>query len=668
MIRNFALIGHNGSGKTTLAEALLYFSGATKRLGRVDDGTSLLDYLPEEIERKGTFMLSVGHFTYEGMTFHFLDLPGFLDFAGDVVCGMSATDNLIFTINAESGVEVGTEQYWEWSESRKIPRLIVVTHCGSVKAKEVLSDIRSLLGNSCVPLQYPSGWGSEFLSVRSILSPESEIPPQEKNLFSERKEMLLEALSVYSDAIAEKYLEGKPLFPEELHPVLRSAFREAQIFPIFYVDSLTQVGIKELLDQGMVPLLTAPEENPIYVALQESHPDARVGFVFKTVLDPHLGEVYYVRSIQGKFTPDTYFNIRRKETEKVTQFYQIQGKERKEIPLVQHPGEIFALAKLKTLSTGDTLASSPSIPPLEPIEFPTPTSFEAIVPRSRGDEERFSEALTKLQREDPSFTFSYNPELKQFIIHSLGEVHFSLIQYRMKQRFNVEVVTEKPRVPYRETIRKKAEAMGKYVRQSGGRGQYGICFLRVEPRNRGEGYEFVNDIFGGAIPAGFIPSVEVGVRKAMERGVLCGCPVVDVRVVLFDGKYHEVDSSNIAFELAGSLGFKEAQRNADPYLLEPFYLVEVTVPEENMGDIIGDLNARRGRMLGMETRGGKSVIKAYVPYAELYKYSNTIKSITRGKGTFSMRFSHYEEVPKEIAVRLIPELRKERGVETGESE
>ncbi len=667
MRRNFSFIGHNGSGKTTLAEALLFYTGITKRMGRVDEGTSILDYLPEELERKGTFMLSIGNFSHKDWTFYFVDPPGFLDFFGDVACAMAAVDNLVFTVNAENGVEVGTEQYWEVSEAKKLPRLIVVTHCGTEKAKEPLSDIRSLLSSSCVPLQYSIGWGSQLKGVRSVLAPESEIPDSEKPEWTARKEILLEALSVYSDEIAEKFLEEQEIPIDLLKKVLRQATLEAKIFPVFYLDSLSGVGIPEFLQEGLMTLLSAPEEHPDYLAIAENNPDANVGFVFKTISDPHIGEVHYLRLLHGQFKPDTYFNLNRKESERISQIFQILGKERKEIPGVFHLGEFFALAKLRVTSTGDTLSSSPEVLPLEPIDFPRPTAFEAIVPKSRGDEERFSEALTKLQREDPSFTFDYTPELKQFIIHSLGELHFSIIQFRMKKRFNVEVVTEKPRIPYRETIRKTAEAVGKYVRQSGGRGQYGICFLRLEPKNRGEGYEFVNDIFGGAIPAGFIPSVEAGIKKAMERGVLCGCPVVDLSVVLFDGKYHEVDSSNIAFELAGSLGFKEAERNADPYLLEPYYLVEVTVPEENMGDIIGDLNARRGRVLGMETRGKKSIIKAFVPLAELYKYSNTIKSITRGKGTFSMSASHYEEVPKEIAVRLIPELRKERGVESGES-
>lgn len=668
-IRNVTLLGHAGCGKTSLGESLLFHAGATTRLGRVDDGTSILDFYPEELERKSTFTLSLASFMWEGHWFNLIDPPGFLDFAGDVSSALRAADCSILVIHAGEGVQVGTEVYWDMAFRQGHSLILFVNQMGCENARDRLSEVRETLGDGIVALQVPTGAGVSFEGITEVLKAKEPY----SNEILQAREQLLETLSEFSDSFAEKYLEGKEISAEEILKTLKEGVQARKIFPLLYGDALQGKGIKELLSAVIAffgspldisPLKCQDNENLIQVK-----PDGPlVGLIFKTVSEPHIGEISYIRVFSGELRAGMeVWNASNGTSEKVSQIFSVFGKERKEIPSAP-TGGIAALVKLRNTTTGHTLCEKNHPCKLLPVEYPRPSIYEAVVPKTRGDEERFSEALSKLRIEDPSFTFHYNPELKQYLIYGLGEQHLNIIQMKMKKKFNVEVVIQKPKVPYRETIRKTAEAMGKYVRQSGGRGQYGICFLRVRPLARGAGFEFSNDIFGGAIPNTFIPSVETGVRKAIDKGVLAGCPIVDIHVSLFDGKYHPVDSSNIAFEIAGSMGLKAAEEQAEPYLLEPIYTVEVTVPEENMGDIIGDLNARRAKILGMDSRGKTSTVKAQVPLAEMYKYANVLKSITRGRGLYSMEFSHYEEVPRELAIRLIPEIRKERGIDTAVKE
>ncbi len=657
-IRNFALVGHAGSGKTSLAEALFHYHGLTPRLGRVDQGSAMLDFYDEEKEKKSTFTLKLASFTAQkdGLHYNLIDTPGYLDFAGDVVCGLHAVDSALLLVNATAGVEVGTEKYWEYIESLSLPRLLVVTQCAHEKAQDPLPQIQETFGSHVVAIQKVGSWGKDFGDLQWVWASDGD-----------EKEALLEALADYSDELAEKYLEGEEIAEQEIRETLKAAFLEGKVAPVVFVDALAEKGIAELAEviQWLLPSpqeARIPQCQNLEVSLKPEPTAPLTARVFKIVSEPHVGEIYFVRVYTGTLTAGSEVqNTTRKGTEKLSQIYRVLGKDRQEVPSLI-AGDMGALVKLRNTRIGDTISDRGSECVLPEIPFPHPSIYEAVVPKSREDEQRFSEALTKIQMEDPSFQFHYEPELKQYLIYGLGEQHLTIIQNKMRKKFNVQVELQKPRIPYRETIRTKAEAIGKFVRQTGGRGQYGIAHLRIEPLGRGEGYEFVNAIFGGAIPQNFIPSVETGVKKAMEKGVLAGCPVVDVKVTLFDGKYHPVDSSNLAFEIAGSLGFKEAEKKAQPYLLEPIYEVEVVVPEEYMGDIMGDLNARRARILGTESQGKNVVIRAHVPLAEMYRYSNTLKSITRGRGTFSMRFSHYDEVPAHIAERIIPELRKERGV------
>ncbi|MEO0267749.1 MAG: elongation factor G, partial [candidate division WOR-3 bacterium] len=479
-----------------------------------------------------------------------------------------------------------------------------------------------------------------------------------------------ESVIELSEELVTRYLEGEEIGASELKEVLKRGVKNGEIVPVLYGDSIEGIGIEELLD-AIIDYFPSPFERK-YKAFDPEEKEVEImpspqgdllSFVFKTFTEPHLGEIYYIRVFNGELKAGTeVLNVNKAAKEKINQIFKVMGKERKETEILR-TGEIGAVVKLKNTSTSHTLSSLEKPLKLKPIEFPNPSISIAVVPLSKQDEEKVMEALQKVSFEDPTFRFYYDPELKQRIIEGLGSVHLDVIISKIKRKFGVNVRTERPKIPYRETIRKKAEAMGKYVKQSGGRGQYGICFIRIEPKKRGEGYEFVNDIFGGAIPSNFIPAVETGIKKAMQSGVLAGYPVVDVKVTLYDGKYHEVDSSNIAFEIAGSMAFREAQQKAEPYLLEPIYEIEVIVPEEYMGEIIGDLNARRGKILGMEGFGKKQKIKAYVPLAEIYRYADSLKSITKGKGVFSMKFSHYEEVPSEIAARVINESKKEKGEE-----
>jgi len=667
-IRNFVLIGHGSSGKTSLGESILFKAGITRRKGSVDQGNSVLDSDPEEIKRKISINLAVAHVSWKDRWMNLIDTPGYLDFAGEVAAGIRVADNAVVVLDASSGVEVGAEKYWEMAQKRSLPGFIFVNKMTSqeIDLDQLIEDIRGYFGTKAVPVQWPIGKGDKFEGVVDLLRGDLDRLGSDKGKGESLRDSLKESIIELSESLLDRYLGGEDIPAQELVGPLKDGIIKGEIIPILFGDALSDKGVEELLDfiaefgaspldLGAVKGKRGDEEVDV-----EPRPDnPMVSFVFKTLTEAHLGELYYVRVYSGTLEPGKeVLNVNLNRPEKINQIYLVQGKDRKETDgLVA--GMIGVLVKLKETKTGHTLASK-DFPVLLPgIEFPVPNVSVAIVPRAREDEERVSEGLARLHDEDPTFEFKYDPELKQTLIYGIGELHLDVIVSKLKDKFNVNVDTEKPRIPYRETIRKPAQAMGKYVKQTGGRGQYGICYIKIEPLKRGEGYEFVNQIFGGAIPSSFIPSVETGIKKAMQKGALAGYPVVDVKVTLYDGKYHPVDSSNLAFEIAGSMAFKEAEAQADPYLLEPIYEVEVIVPEEYMGDVIGDLNARRGKILGMEVEGKLQKIKALVPLAELHKYSSTLRSITKGRGIFSLKFSHYDEVPKEIAQKVIQEAKKE---------
>ncbi len=653
-IKNFVVIGHASSGKTTLTEALLYNSGATKRLGDVDQGNSILDFDPQEQKRKITINLAVAATEWNGNKLYFIDTPGFLDFEGEVRAGIRAADNAICVVDPSQGPDVGTERFFEVAKKKGIPVIFVMTKMKAFggEIEDVISQMKEIFGSGVTPIQVPEGQGEGFSGVKDLLK-------------STEDESLRESIIETSEELLDKYMAGEEITEEELKEAFKKGLKNGDIYPVLFVDSKAGVGVKELLDfladYGLTINESVWEKGTLKGEEVEVEPttDKIVLFVFKVLQEAHLGELYFVKVVSGEMKPGIeLLNTNKGKMEKINQLYEPFGKERKEVKSLM-PGSIGLLVKLKETQTGDTLASKDYPVVLNPLELPEPLVNVAIVPKTREDQEKVMEGLNKLKMEDPTFYYKYDTELKQTQIFGLGEVHLDVIVSKLKEKFNVDVNTEKPKIPYRESIRKKAEGFGKFVKQTGGHGQYGICNIRIEPLPRDQEYEFKDEIFGGAIPNQFIPSVEAGVKKAMERGVL-GAKVVNVRVVLYDGKYHPVDSSNFAFEVAGSLAFKDAEEKADPYLLEPIYLVEVKIPEQYMGDVMGDLNARRGRILGMEAEGRYQKIKAYVPLAELYRYSSTLRSITKGRGMFTMRFDHYDEVPREIAQKVIEELKKEQ--------
>ncbi|MEO0294634.1 MAG: elongation factor G, partial [candidate division WOR-3 bacterium] len=592
------------------------------------------------------------------------DSPGFLDFQGEFLSGLHVCDLVCLVINAGAGIEVGTEIYGEKIFEKNIPVCVFITKMKSenVNVKEILNGLRNTFEKKFILLTYPLGEGPSFQGVKTIFE---EVPSE----WNKEKDEAMESIVETDESLVEKYLETGEISENEIKSALKKGIKENLIVPVFFGDSLEGKGINEFIEFLSEYFPSYEEFSPrkgrkidgTEVMIEPDPEKPTVAFIFKTMSDPHLGEINYVRVFRGSIKSGMeLLNPKRELREKTTSLYSVLGKERKEISEIKL-GEIGAIVKLKDTHTNDTLCS-PDDPVIYPeIEFPWRSVQVAIVPKTKQDEEKVSEALKRLTAEDPTFSFHYNPELKQTIVEGLGEIHLNVIVSKMKRRYGVEVTQARPKIPYRETIRKKAEAMGKYVKQSGGRGQYGICNIRIEPLPRGKEYEFVNSIFGGAIPSNFIPAVETGIKKAMQSGVLAGFPVIDVRVELYDGKYHPVDSSNLAFEIAGSMAFRDAQMNADSYLLEPIYEVEIIVPEEITGDVMSDLNSRRGRILGMEPYGKKKQkIKAYVPLAELHGYSSALRSISKGKAVYFAKFSHYDEVPKELAQKIIAEAKKQK--------
>ncbi len=665
-IRSLALVGHTGSGKTTFAEALLFKAGVTSRLGQTSEGTSVLDADPEEVKRGMSIRMGLATLEWKGNRLHVVDTPGYFDFEGDVRLGIQMVDHVVAVVDATSGVEVGTERYVQFAREAGKPRMVVVTRMGTseeINVQGLLENLRERLGSGVVPLVAPSGVGGQFTEVAPLLGPADALP----DWAQEMRSALWESIVENSEELLEKYLSDEPITVEEAGPVFREAYLAGELIPVFFVDSVAGVGVEAFLDlvsewipaAHEMPLPEAQKDDET-VALEPVADKPMVAQVGKIFYEAHLGELYVIRVFQGTLEGGTEaFNVRAGQSERINQVYRLVGKDRSEVERLE-PGDLGAVVKLKHTRVLDTLTAKDFPVHLPAPELPEPLVAVAIVPKTKQDEEKVSDALHRLNAEDPTFSFGYDPELKQSILKGMGELHLDVILSHLKEKFGVDVDTAPPRIPYRETIRKPAKGEGKYVKQTGGRGQYGWCFIKIEPLPRGQGYEWVDEIFGGAIPQNFRPSVEQGVKKAMETGVLAGVRVVDVKVTLYDGKYHPVDSSNLAFEIAGSLAFKDAEAQADPYLLEPIYEVEVRVPEEYMGDVIGDLNARRGRILGMDSEGNLQIIRAHVPQAELQGYSSSLRSITKGRGLYTMKFSHYDEVPREIADRVIQALKKEQ--------
>lgn len=681
-IRNLGLAGHGGSGKTSLAEAFLFLAKGTTRLGKVDEGNTVSDYAADEIERKISISGALLHFDWKGQKFNVVDLPGYADFIGEVAGGLSVSETALIVVNTQAGLEVGVEQVFKYAERYRTGKIFFFNRLDKEHTdfKKTLDRFSAHYGSGVLPFFWPIGEGPAFKGVIDILSKkgygyeggqtkEVPIPPAELAKAEEYRQKILEAAAEADDALLEKFFDSGTLSDAELKQGLREGIRDGKIMPVGCGSAANLIGVGPLLDflaeyapspvdfkkaEGTLP----GTEQKIVRKTASSEP--LCARIFKTIAEPHIGELSFFRVYSGKVSPgDDVYNSGRQTSERIGQIYVMNGKERKEIGSVS-AGDIGAFVKLKASHTGDTLCDKKAPILLPKIEFPKPVINLSVTARKKDDEEKMAVGLTRLHEEDPTFYMTVDGEVHQNIIFGQGELHLEVVVGRLKRKFGIEVELGKPKIPYREAIKGKAEVQGKHKKQSGGRGQYGDVWLRIEPLKRGTGFEFVDDVVGGVVPSKYIPSVEKGVVEALHEGGLAGYPVVDVRVTIYDGSYHTVDSSDIAFKIAGSLAFKTGFMQCRPVLLEPIYNVEVLVPSEYMGDVMGDLSSRRGKISGMEADGGFEKIKAQVPLADLYKYSTALRSLTQGRGHHTREFSHYEEVPKETAEKIIKESQTER--------
>jgi elongation factor G len=672
-IKNIGLFGHASCGKTTIADAMLFITGANTRFGKVSDKTSVFDYDPEEIDKLCSLNLALASFEYKDTTINLIDTPGYSDFLGEAMSGIEAVDSAIMVIDATGGIEVGTERLLQKIEEKKLPLVFFINKLKKEGTDffKTIAAIKETTKRSIVPLSIPIGEAAGLNGVVDVLKEkasgpegkEIELPAKMKDKLAEYKDKIIEAAAEIDDAIMNKYVEGQKIEFSECLDVIRSGIVNGKVALCLSGEALELIGMHVLIEV-LIEYLPSPEQLPD-IELDGKKIVRRVdspflGYVFKTAVEPHLGELCLIKVLTGAVkSGDTVSNTSKSVEEKINQIFTIKGKERKEIDQLTC-GQIGGLVKLKETGTGHTLASPKISASLPPIEFPEPSISMAIIPKAKGDEEKVSTGLARLRDEDPTFSFAYDPEIKQLIISGLGELHLDIILSRLKRKYGVSVDLVKPRIKYRETFTKKSEAQGKYKKQTGGHGQYGDCWLRVEPKERGKGYEFADEIVGGRIPSRYIPSVEKGVKEALEQGLLAGYPVTDIKVAVFEGSYHPVDSSDIAFKIAASMAIKANAAKGSMVLLEPISEVEIYVPEAFMGDVMGDLNSRRGKIMGMEGTGKIQKIKALVPEAEMYKYSTSLRSLTQGRGFFNMKFDHYEEVPKEITKKIVEEAKRNK--------
>lgn len=685
-IRNVALVGHGGAGKTMLAEALLFASGATTRLGRIEDGTTTTDFEPEEHERQISVSLGIAPVEWNGHKINIIDCPGYADFVGDAQAALRVVDAAIFVISAVDGVEVQHELMWNAVEDLGLPRLFVVNKLDRERAsfQRTLDQLREAFGTKPFPLHVPVGEEHDFKGVVDLLKLQAfsydqkapkgssgDIPSEVQAQVDEQRARLVEAAAEGDDSLLEKYLEEGDLDEKEIATGLSGAVSAGTTAPVLVSSATHLVGI-DLVAETICSLVPSPLERPAItgtskpgaddeVTRQPSPTEPLAAFVFKSISDPYVGKVTLFRVFSGSVRPDhTVRNPTRGTDERLGQVFYMVGKEHVNAPEIVC-GDIGAVAKLAETHTGDTLCDPKAPIMLPPVELPEPVLSIAVAPKSRGDEDKLMTSLHRLAEEDPVLQVERRAETHQTVISALGEAHVGVVLERMKRKFGVEVEQLPLRIPYRETIRGSAEFESRYIKQTGGRGQYAVAHVRVEAQPEGAGYEFVDAIRGGAVPQNFIPSVDKGVRGAMQEGVLAGYPVVDVKVTLFDGKFHSVDSSDMAFQIAGSIGFKEACKQAQLTLLEPIMDVEIRVPESMLGDIMGDINAKRGRILGTEADVRHyQIVRAQAPLAEMARFAIDLRSITGGRGTFTMAFSHYEEVPQHLQQHVVDEASKQK--------
>jgi elongation factor G len=694
-IRNLVVVGHSHSGKTSLVSAMLFTGGATPKLGRVDDGSTVTDHDEEEISRQMTISTSIASTEWRNTKINLLDSPGFTMFAHEARIAMLAAEAAVVVVDGVSGVEVVTEKVWQYADEIELPRVIVVSRMDRERAsyESALESLRAAFGRQVTPVQIPIGSEKSLKGVVDLVNmkaytyemggsgkgKEGPIPAEMETVCKEAHEKLVELIAEGKDELMQEFFDQGTIAEEHLITALHEAIRDDKIFPVVFASGLGNIGSDHLLDFVVDYCPTAAEHRSVKAAPDSSgngHPverhvsdaDPTSLYVFKTANDPFSGRISYFKVFSGVVKNEaTLQNFTRSTTEKLSHLSIPQGKNLVAVPEL-HAGDIGAVAKLKDTLTGDTLGDKANPIQYPAVNLPEPAITFAIEPKSRNDEDKLSSGLHKLMEEDPMVRFFRDQQTREFLIAGTGQQHIEVIVSKLKKRYHTEVNLKAPKVPYRETIRGRADVQGRHKKQSGGHGQYGDCKIKMEPLERGKQFEFVNEIFGGSIPKNFIPAVEKGIIEAAQRGYLAGFPMVDFRVILYDGSYHDVDSNELSFKTAGRIAFKKAMEQAKPALLEPIMHVEITIPDEFAGSIMGDLNARRGRIQGMDNKAAKTIVKAEVPMAEMLTYGADLTSMTQGRGSFNMEMSHYDFVPSALQEKIVTHAKAERGEVVEEEE
>ena len=682
-IRNVALVGHSGSGKTQLASALLFDAGAVNRFGKVDDGTTVTDYDEEEVARKHTLSASLAWCEWRKTKINIIDTPGMGNFLSDARAALRVSEGAVFVVDAVAGAEVQTEKMWAEADALGLPRLVVINRLDRDRAsvERALASLREACSRTVTPVQIPIGEEKAFRGVIDLVTmkaftfkadgsgtaQDAPIPADLTDAATSARDALIEMVAEADDALMERFFEAGTLTQEELVEGLHKATLTGKIAPLFCTSALANIGIPSLLD-AIIDYVPSPAERPFKaldasgqeISREPSASGACAAFVWKTVADPFAGRVTLFRVMTGTLKSDsTVQNVTRDTSERLGHLLSMQGKNPTNVPELR-AGDLGAVAKLKDTLTNDTLADKAGGLRFSPITFPEPVLSYAIEPKSRGDEDKISSAMHRLEEEDPTIRYARDAQTKELLLSGQGQLHIEVTVAKLKRRFGVEVNLKPPRIPYRETITAPTEAHGRHKKQTGGHGQFGDCKIRMEPLSRGADFEFVDDIFGGSIPRQFIPAVEKGIQDARQRGYLAGYPVVDFRATVFDGSFHAVDSNELSFKMAGSLAFKDGMTRARPTILEPVMNVEIYAPSDYAGDLMGDLNGRRGRISGMDSRGATTVIRAQVPMAEMLTYEQHLTSVTGGRGSYHMEYSHYDEVPSHLQTKIIAAAKAER--------
>ena len=664
-LRNVVLLSHSGAGKTVLAEAMLNAAGVTSRIGTIEDGTTASDFEPEEVRRQSSSQTAILPYPWRSHKINLLDTPGYADFRGEVTSAVRVADAAVVVVDGPSGVEVGTQQMWKLADERELPRIIFVSKMDRANADfaRALSSITDRFGRQCIAVALPIGAESSFSGVVNLLDPGGEAPDSMSEEVEEARERLIEAVAEADDDLATKYLEGEELTQAEISAGLRQGVADGSIVPVLAGASPSAAGARELMD-AIVDYLPSPADSPAEDAKAPSSGEETAlpadpagplcALVFKTSADPFVGKLSFFRVFGGTFESDNQaWNATRSEPERVGQLFEIRGKEQSPVAAVV-AGDIGGVSKLSSVLTGDTLGQRDNPLVVDGMQFPHSVYRMAVYPKSKADVDKMTSSLSRIVEEDPSISLDREPDTLEVLLGGLGDTHVDVAAEKIKRKFGVEILLETPKVAYKETISVPTTVEYKHKKQSGGHGQYGHVFLDLEPMERGAGFSFDQKIVGGAVPREYIPSVQKGIQKALPEGVVAGFPVIDIKATLVDGSFHSVDSSGIAFEIAGSHAITKGIEQARPSLLEPVMKAEITVPDEYAGDVMGDLNSRRGRIQGMVPLGdGTSAIEVEVPQAEMLRYATDLRSQTQGLGSFTIEFDHYEEVPQHLVARVV---------------